>query len=47
MVTTTNKLHFFINPSWKQFFTCPKPIKLGKLAVFDSETSKFGHVMLS
>ena len=46
MTTTTNKLHFLLTFHENNFFSCPKPIKLGKLAVFDYQTSKFGHFML-
>ena len=41
----TKQLHTFFIPRKHLFFTCSKSIRLGKLAAFDSDTSKFGHVM--
>ena len=43
----TKQLHNFFIPRKDLLFTCSKSIRLGKLAAFDSDTSKFGHVMSS
>ena len=43
----TKQLHKFFIPRKDLLFNCSKSIRLGKLAAFDSDTSKFGHVMSS